>query len=240
MGIWIAVFVCTLLPLTVADKSTCSKDNCKVWDTRMVKCVECDEGFQGECCQRPCRYPNYGDRCQSWCNCEITSCSSVTGCDDGSPTVSAGFPNAPKIPLSAFAIYTTSTAGSPRLTTIVLNTTSTHIMSSINRTTKECSLGYTGNNCEIRCRYPSYGVSCQLECNCTEGNCHFQTGCIDTKTAQDEEKPLCKYTQSGRTMRRESLEYGVAVLGSLAVIQFSAYFYLRCLYRPVFYEINHL
>ncbi|XP_048771694.1 scavenger receptor class F member 1-like isoform X1 [Ostrea edulis] len=150
MSIWIAVFACTLLPLTVTDKSTCSKDNCKVWDTRMEKCSECDVGFQGECCQLSCRYPNYGDRCQSWCNCEITNCSFVTGCDDGSPTVSPGFPNASTTSLSALSIYTTSRA---------------------------CPPGYIGSDCKLPCRYPGYGDSCQSQCGCAEDLCHHMNGC---------------------------------------------------------------
>ncbi|XP_056013745.1 multiple epidermal growth factor-like domains protein 6 [Ostrea edulis] len=150
MSIWIAVFACTLLPLTVADNSTCLKDSCKIWDTKMEKCTECNVGFQGECCQLPCRYPNYGDRCQSWCNCEITNCSSVTGCDDGSPTVSVGFPNTPKTSLSAFSIYTTSTA---------------------------CPHRYIGSDCRFPCRYSGHDVHYQLECGCAKDLCHHVHGC---------------------------------------------------------------
>ncbi|XP_056013746.1 cell death abnormality protein 1-like [Ostrea edulis] len=178
----------------------------------VLPACRCPLGFIGTDCEKQCPYPGYGEHCQMTCNCEEQYCNHTTGCQAGSPT----------------------------LPPIVRSTTSSHIMSSINPTTKECSPGYTGNNCDIPCRYPSYGVSCQLECNCTEGNCHFQTGCIDHTTAEDEEKPSCNDTQSGRTMRRESLEYGVAVLGPVAVIQFSAYFCLRYLYRPAVYEINHL
>ena len=41
-----------------------------------------------------------------------------------------------------------------------------------------CPLGYTGNICEIPCRYPSFGKkNCQSDCNCTEKLCNHITGC---------------------------------------------------------------
>ncbi|XP_056014982.1 cell death abnormality protein 1-like [Ostrea edulis] len=42
---------------------------------------------------------------------------------------------------------------------------------------KECPLGFTGKNCFLKCRYPSYGKLCQSECNCLKEHCNFSTGC---------------------------------------------------------------
>ncbi|XP_056016780.1 uncharacterized protein LOC125677629 [Ostrea edulis] len=86
-------FVCVLSRCILAQTDTASLDvaihtKCKVWNTTLKKCTECDVGFQGDYCQMACRYPNYGYRCQMWCNCEQWKCSFVTGCEDGSPTIS--------------------------------------------------------------------------------------------------------------------------------------------------------
>nr|XP_034332854.1 multiple epidermal growth factor-like domains protein 10 [Crassostrea gigas] len=42
-----------------------------------------------------------------------------------------------------------------------------------------CNDGYTGSNCILRCRYPSYGRRCQQLCNCEEIVCNSTTGCED-------------------------------------------------------------
>lgn len=39
-----------------------------------------------------------------------------------------------------------------------------------------CLPGRIGENCNIPCRYPSFGSKCQNECNC---NCNSETGCIE-------------------------------------------------------------
>ncbi|XP_056016786.1 protein draper-like [Ostrea edulis] len=43
--------------------------------------------------------------------------------------------------------------------------------------TTECRPGYTGENCGIPCRHPSYGPACQERCHCTEIKCDHVTGC---------------------------------------------------------------
>ncbi|XP_056014172.1 multiple epidermal growth factor-like domains protein 10 isoform X6 [Ostrea edulis] len=40
----------------------------------------CEAGYYGRDCSVPCRYPNYGKKCQSECNCTKTLCSHITGC----------------------------------------------------------------------------------------------------------------------------------------------------------------
>lgn len=41
----------------------------------------------------------------------------------------------------------------------------------------ECPSGYTGSQCHIPCRYPSFGYLCQFECNCSKQLCNFTKGC---------------------------------------------------------------
>nr|XP_022291608.1 uncharacterized protein LOC111102945 [Crassostrea virginica] len=41
----------------------------------------------------------------------------------------------------------------------------------------ECSAGYFGPNCSLPCRFPNYGVGCQLECGCGNETCNHITGC---------------------------------------------------------------
>lgn len=42
----------------------------------------------------------------------------------------------------------------------------------------KCPDGFTGINCSLKCRYPSYGYRCQSQCDCPEKNCDASTGCI--------------------------------------------------------------
>ncbi|XP_022295661.2 uncharacterized protein LOC111105593 isoform X2 [Crassostrea virginica] len=43
-----------------------------------------------------------------------------------------------------------------------------------------CPVGLFGPNCSLPCRYPNYGLECQMECNCTDEVCHHATGCPTT------------------------------------------------------------
>lgn len=40
-----------------------------------------------------------------------------------------------------------------------------------------CDVGYTGNNCEAKCTFPSYGHECQMTCVCQKEECNFVNGC---------------------------------------------------------------
>ena len=40
-----------------------------------------------------------------------------------------------------------------------------------------CEIGYFGRLCDEKCRFPNYGLRCQLPCNCTEKDCHHINGC---------------------------------------------------------------
>ncbi|XP_078336927.1 uncharacterized protein LOC111133416 [Crassostrea virginica] len=42
-----------------------------------------------------------------------------------------------------------------------------------------CSDGYMGDLCELQCRYPNFGKSCQYECHCKEIHCNSTYGCED-------------------------------------------------------------
>uniref|UniRef100_A0A8W8MIT1 Uncharacterized protein n=1 Tax=Magallana gigas TaxID=29159 RepID=A0A8W8MIT1_MAGGI len=41
----------------------------------------------------------------------------------------------------------------------------------------DCPSGYYGSNCSNSCRYPSYGVDCQEECQCAKKACDHVFGC---------------------------------------------------------------
>nr|XP_034333258.1 N-acetylglucosamine-1-phosphodiester alpha-N-acetylglucosaminidase-like [Crassostrea gigas] len=56
---------------------------------------------------------------------------------------------------------------------------------------KVCMTGYFGPNCDIPCRFPSYGESCQSECRCEKQQCNHITGCEnETKTTSDESNSM--------------------------------------------------
>lgn len=49
-----------------------------------------------------------------------------------------------------------------------------------NNTSKECipcTKGYTGNSCDTKCTFPSYGHDCQMTCDCQKEDCNFISGC---------------------------------------------------------------
>lgn len=45
-----------------------------------------------------------------------------------------------------------------------------------------CDKGFTGNNCNVLCPFPSYGLDCQSLCNCTETSCNPVDGCTGQPT----------------------------------------------------------
>ncbi|XP_061194943.1 cell death abnormality protein 1-like [Saccostrea echinata] len=50
------------------------------WNKDSKVCTECKRGFFGHDCSNPCRYPNYGKRCQKECNCTEDFCDIAVGC----------------------------------------------------------------------------------------------------------------------------------------------------------------
>ncbi|XP_048765735.1 uncharacterized protein LOC125673267 [Ostrea edulis] len=61
-----------------------------------------------------------------------------------------------------------------------------------NTTTGECTpcpQGYTGETCDAKCPYPTYGVACQSVCACKIMFCNVVTGCpVTTGTTMEKEK----------------------------------------------------
>ncbi|XP_062618430.1 uncharacterized protein LOC134280015 [Saccostrea cucullata] len=49
----------------------------------------------------------------------------------------------------------------------------------------DCESGYFGVNCSKVCRYPNYGIQCQLKCNCSNMTCHHITGCYQSTSEID-------------------------------------------------------
>ncbi|XP_078327907.1 uncharacterized protein LOC111104617 [Crassostrea virginica] len=43
-----------------------------------------------------------------------------------------------------------------------------------------CLPGYHGEECQLPCRFPSYGEHCQSFCACKEEQCHFINGCVNS------------------------------------------------------------
>ncbi|XP_056016782.1 cell death abnormality protein 1-like [Ostrea edulis] len=103
-----------------------------------------------------------------------------------------------------------------------------------------CKRGYIGDNCHLPCRYPNYGVFCQLECNCNESYCNHKHGCIANRDrpgeAQAESKQnthatnRCKSTED--TKGRKVLVYLTVVLGAVGLLQLAVYIGLSILYEP--------
>lgn len=45
--------------------------------------LACEDGFVGQECITPCRYPTYGRNCQFICSCRMESCNVAIGCLQG-------------------------------------------------------------------------------------------------------------------------------------------------------------
>ena len=37
----------------------------------------CPKGYFGETCDKPCRFPSFGDDCQSKCSCNVDYCNHI-------------------------------------------------------------------------------------------------------------------------------------------------------------------
>ncbi|XP_078336231.1 uncharacterized protein LOC144626351 [Crassostrea virginica] len=40
----------------------------------------CPKGYIGKTCDIPCRFPSFGDDCQSMCHCNVDNCNHIIGC----------------------------------------------------------------------------------------------------------------------------------------------------------------
>lgn len=53
----------------------------------------------------------------------------------------------------------------------------TAVVDNFKTTTTGCPTGYTGHDCKKPCRYPSFGIDCQLRCCCAQNRCNHMFGC---------------------------------------------------------------
>lgn len=53
----------------------------------------------------------------------------------------------------------------------------TAVVDNFKTTTTGCPTGYTGHDCKKTCRYPSFGIDCQLRCCCAQNRCNHMFGC---------------------------------------------------------------
>lgn len=61
-----------------------AQNKCATLINRSRSCFPaCLDGFFGQACDRPCRYPTYGRNCQSICSCRMESCDVALGCWQG-------------------------------------------------------------------------------------------------------------------------------------------------------------
>lgn len=73
------VSLCSSLDCTRNAKEGCQED-CH-WIEINNTCIDCPLGFYGINCSSPCRYPNFGNRCQQDCShCEQEVCNASFGC----------------------------------------------------------------------------------------------------------------------------------------------------------------
>lgn len=42
--------------------------------------LDCNEGYYGHDSISPCRYPNFGKKCQNMCSCQLFDCYHIKGC----------------------------------------------------------------------------------------------------------------------------------------------------------------
>ncbi|XP_061192192.1 uncharacterized protein LOC133200403 [Saccostrea echinata] len=55
-------------------------------------------------------------------------------------------------------------------------------LSSRNKHSEKCPIGYHNINCSEKCKYPSFGEDCQGECKCRERLCDFVRGCLEQRS----------------------------------------------------------
>lgn len=77
---------------------------------------------------------------------------------------------------------------------------------------EECSIGYHGHNCAMKCRPPTYGKGCQTICNCSVEDCHFAHGCIEklettTDDNQQNNTLSAVYKRSSKAVSKSSVPF---------------------------------
>lgn len=126
------------------------------WDQLKQICMPCEAGYTGLNCTIKCLYPLYGQGCQSVCKCAEEVCHYMYGCKNPTGNICIG------------------TNGIECCQGYKWNKEET--------TCIPCDKGFTGNNCNVICPFPSYGLDCQSICNCTETSCNPVDGCTGQTT----------------------------------------------------------
>lgn len=126
------------------------------WDQIQERCLPCKLGYTGANCDTKCFYPSYGKDCQSICICSEFFCDHENGCRN---LTNGDFQN----------ICKGKNGGTVCCHGYKLNKKKTEC--------EPCEKGYTGENCENACPFPTYGLDCQSICNCTELFCDHVNGC---------------------------------------------------------------
>ena len=92
--IWIRLISSTFQKLDNLGYHFILTDILYIYFTRNTSCfLECPKGYFGITCDMPCRYPSFGDFCQSRCYCDVDNCNHIMGCN-GKPCCS--FPSGRK------------------------------------------------------------------------------------------------------------------------------------------------
>nr|XP_034309244.1 protein draper-like [Crassostrea gigas] len=171
------------------------------WDKTQMSCIPCKVGYFGTNCDKKCVYPLYGKDCQLTCNCSKRDCWHVGGCTLNITDNICGGQTGAIICCNGFK------------------------WNNEDRKCIRCDNGYTGQNCEDVCRFPSYGRDCQSICNCTQTKCNPVDGCYGHSTrfemqmsdiftkAVDREL----YQQVLTEKKQSTLMIGIGVLAAVAL-----------------------
>ncbi|XP_062579913.1 multiple epidermal growth factor-like domains protein 11 [Saccostrea cucullata] len=79
--------LCSVGFLSVIKSDISKLLNCSLWNDTKGTCKDCNPGFSGINCSQQCSYPNYGLKCQSFCNCPESVCDSLHGCSFNTTTI---------------------------------------------------------------------------------------------------------------------------------------------------------
>lgn len=205
VSFFVEAFLFTTVMVKVSSEQLCIREDddcCWVRSTNGTEiCSKCLKGYMGNKCELPCRYPGYGKLCQQSCNCEEKNCNHITGCQNGSPTITPNSKSATEIDRS-----------------LLHEDVATKKIS--------CPDGFTGNNCEMPCRFPSYGYGCQPKCGCDQINCNHINGCNVSLTSCN------SGGKSGDNNGTQAMLYSTVILSVWAIIQLGIYLYISLMFTP--------
>lgn len=172
-------------------------------------CEPCEKGYTGENCENACPFPSYGLDCQSVCNCTELFCDHVNGCGNSTDKSFQNICNGKNGTVCCYGYK--------------LNSERTECV--------QCEEGYTGQNCEIVCPFPSYGLDCQSICNCAETTCDHVNGCrgysSETPMPKNSMKTVNEdgFQKLSANRKQPLLMIGIGVLAAVALFVALAIFY---------------